>query len=164
MLILSKPVSEAVYNQMLTFPTRSDRGIAKSLNLSQPTVSKYRRKLYVAIDHHLAKNVAGKFLAHFQMGSDYMMKQIEKIETLKEEAQGFKEDGTKTVFKKGSEGQSYAEEEDLNAFDKLVINKEIAALEKQQTELWSKILFLCRQSEAVEVIKLIQNGELPVVN
>ena len=40
---------------------------------------------------------------------------------------------------------------------------EILQIEKQQTDLWAKIIFMCRQNEAIEVIKLIQNGELPAL-
>jgi len=125
-------ILKSVYNMMLTYPTRSDREISDKLNLGHATVSRYRQKLYTRIDHQLSRNVASKFLTHFQMASDYFMKQIENLENLKSD-------------------------------DKLSI-MEIAALERQQTELWSKIVFLCRQSEAIEVIKLLQHGELPTIN
>jgi len=158
------PIAEQIYKSILKYPTRSDTTLGKELNLSHTTVNKYRKKLYAGLNHHLAKDVAGKFFVHFQMASDYFMTQIEKLEILKEEAQKFKEDGTKTVFHKGTDGNSYAEEEKLNSFDKLIINKEIAALEKQQTDVWAKIIFLCRQSEAIEVMKMIENGVISISN
>lgn len=138
------PISQQIYNIILKYPTKSDREIGKELNLSHMTVFRFRKKLYVGLDHHLARNVAGKFLTHFQMGSDYMMKQLEKLEELKKEQ--------KTIFKKGAEGNSYTEKIPLEPMD-------ILAIEKQQTVLWEKIIFMCRQSEALEVIKMIQNGE-----
>jgi len=157
------PIAEQIYKSILRYPTKSDVTLGKELNLSHTTVNKYRKKLYAGLNHHLAKDVAGKFFTHFQMASDYFMTQIEKLEVLKEEAQSFKEGGgTKTVFKKGKNGNSYAEEEKLNAFDKLIINKEIAALEKQQTDVWAKIIFMCRQSEAIEVMKMIENGVISI--
>jgi len=142
-------ISEKIYNLILQYPTKSDNALSKELNLDNKTVTKYRKKLYVGLDHHLARNISGKFLTHFQMASDYFMKQIEKLEELKKEQ--------KTIFKKGAEGQSYAESISLEPMD-------ILQIEKQQTVLWEKIIFLCRQSEAVEVIKMMQNGELPVIN
>jgi len=161
-LQVNNPISEQIYKSILKYPTKSDIQLGKDLNLSATTIGKYRRKLYTGLNHHLAKDVAGKFFVHFQMASDYFMTQIEKLEKLKEEAQEFKENGTKTVFKKGGEGQTYSEEEDLNSFDKLIINKEIAALEKQQTDIWTKIIFLCRQSEAIEIMKMIENGVISI--
>jgi len=157
-----RPISDEIYKSILKCPIKSDTAIGKELNLSHTTIAKYRKKLYIGLNHHIAKQVAGKFFTHYQMASDYFMTQIEKVEKLKDEAQEFKDGGTKTIFKKGKDGHSYAEEEDLNAFDKLIINKEIAALEKQQTDLWVKIIFLCRQSEAIEIMKLIENGVISV--
>lgn len=138
------PISEEIYNLILQYPTKTDTQLARDLNLHRHTVSKYRKKLYLGLDHHLVKNVAGKFLTHFQMGSDYMMKQIEKLEELKKQE--------KTIFKKGTDGQTYPETIPLEPMD-------ILAIEKQQTVLWEKIIFMCRQGEAIEVIKMIQNGE-----
>lgn len=156
------PIAEQIYKAILQYPTKSDTTLGKELNLSHTTVNKYRKKLYSGLTHHLARDVAGKFFTHFQMASDYFMTQIEKLEVLKEEAQSFKESGTKTVFRKATDGHSYSEEEKLNAFDKLTINREIAALEKQQTDVWAKIIFMCRQSEAIEVMKMIENGVISI--
>ena len=158
------PIAEEIYNVILKYPTKSDIQVGKDLNLDNHTIAKYRKKLYSGLNHHLAKSVAGKFFTHFQMASDYFMTQIEKVEKLKAEAEEFKEGGTKTIFKKGAEGQSFAEEVNLNSFDKLAINRDIAALEKQQTDIWAKIIFLCRQSEAIEVMKMIENGVISISN
>jgi len=63
------------------------------------------------------------------MATDYFKKQIERLEELKKEE--------KTIFKKGKDGQSYADQVSLEPLD-------ILAIEKQQTELWKNILFLAR--------------------
>jgi hypothetical protein len=136
-----------IYNQMLTFPTKSDRAIARDLNLGHSTVSRYRKKLYVKIDYELSRQVSSKFLTHFQMASDYFMKQIENLEALK---------GQKKVIPIKTKDDFFIQPIPLDPLD-------ILQIEKQQTELWAKIIFLCRQNEAIEVIKLIQNGELPAL-
>ena len=46
--------------------------------------------------------------------------------------------------------------------DKVKIRHEIRDLEKQQTDLWVKIITLVRQSQAVEIIKLTQNKTMPL--
>jgi len=138
---------KSVYNQMLTYPTKSDRAIARNLNLGHATVSRYRKKLYVRIDYELSRNISSKFLTHFQMASDYFMKQIENLEELKTQR--------KSVIIKTKD--------DCMVQTIPLEPMEILQIEKQQTELWAKIIFLCRQNEAIEVIKLIQNGELPAL-
>ena len=41
---------------------------------------------------------------------------------------------------------------------------EILAIEKQQTELWKNILFFARQGEAIEVMRLMQSGRIPITD
>ncbi len=140
-----KPIQRSIYEMMITYPTKSDRAIALELNLSNTTVSKYRKKLFIGINYEMARNVSSKFMAHFQMASDYFMTQIEKLERLKSEKNNVvtvDEDGSKKMLT-------------------IPLNPgEIAALEKQQTELWKNIVYLCRQSEVLEIITLIQNGDI----
>ena len=81
------------------------------------------------------------------MASDYFMKQIENLEELKTQR--------KSVIIKTKD--------DCMVQTIPLEPMEILQIEKQQTELWAKIIFLCRQNEAIEVIKLIQNGELPAL-
>lgn len=144
-----KPIQRDIYQLMITYPTKSDRQIAIDLNLSNSTVSKYRKKLIVGINYEMARNVSAKFLTHFQMASDYFMMQIENIEKLKQKKNNVvtvAEDGTKKMLT-------------------IPLNPlELASLEKQQTDLWSKIVFLCRQSEAIEIINLIQNGDITALS
>lgn len=82
------------------------------------------------------------------MASDYFMKQIENLEELKNQR--------KSVLVRSKD--------DFTIQTLPLEPLEILQIEKQQTELWAKIIFLCRQNEAIEVIKLIQNGELPALN
>lgn len=142
---LREELKKKIYTIMITYPTRSDYEIGRVLHIPRSTVWTFRKSLISAIDYQLARNVAGKFLTEFQMATDYFKLQIERLENLKEKK--------KTIFKKGDEGQSYAEEISLEPLD-------ILQIEKQQTELWKNILFLARQGEAVEVMRLIQNGRI----
>ena len=149
-----------VYTHILTYPTKSDYTIADELNLSRSHVWRLRKKIIGAIEYTLAQKVAGQFLLDFQMAGDYFKTQIGKLEKQKTETEGYKENGKKTIYKKGKEGQSFAEEVDLNEFDKMQINREIREIEKQQTDLWVKIMMFARQGEAIEVMRLMKNGTI----
>ena len=138
-----------VYNIMLTYPTKSDYTIAEEFNLTRSTVYRARMSLIHSIDYELAKKVAGKFLADFQMATDYFKKQIERLEELKIQE--------KTVHHSTKDGGAFTTQEKLDPL-------EILAIEKQQTELWKNILFVARQGEAVEVMRLIQNGRIPAIS
>ena len=48
----------------------------------------------------------------------------------------------------------------LEVFDILAIEKTIIDIEKHQTDLWSKIVFMCNQSKGVEILKLIKDGRI----
>jgi len=134
------------YQLMLDHPTWSDRQIGDDLNISRSAVWRIRCKVITAIDYELAKKVAGKFLADFQMASDYFKTQIERLEKLKNKP--------KTILRETKEGGTFADEIPLSTLD-------ILQIEKQQTELWKNILFVARQGEAVEVMRLMQNGRIP---
>ena len=142
---MNNELKKQCYTLMLKKPTWNDRQIADELNLSKSTVWRTRKSLLSTIDHELAQKIAGKFLAEFQMATDYFKLQIERLEELKLLE--------KTIFKKGKDGQHYAETVPLEPLD-------ILAIEKQQTELWKSILEFARQGEAVEVMRLIQNGKI----
>ena len=43
-------------------------------------------------------------------------------------------------------------------------NETIIKLMKEQSDRWEKILFLARQGEAVEVMRLMQNGRIPEIS
>lgn len=125
-----------------------DRQIGEHLNLSRSSVWRVRCKIISTIDYKLAKKVAGKFLADFQMATDYFKTQIERLEQLKEQ--------TKAVHHYTKDGRAFTTDEELSPLD-------ILAIEKQLTELWKNILFIARQGEAVEVMRLIQNGRIPAI-
>lgn len=138
-------LKETVYKHILTYPTKSDYQIAEDLAVSRSRVYQIRKQLFIAIDHELARNVAGKFLADFQMASDYFKTQIERLEELK--------DSTRLVFHDTKDKGKFTTREPIGPMG-------ILALEKHQTELWKDILFLARQGEAIEVIRAIQDGRL----
>lgn len=135
-----------VYDAILQHPSWSDYQIAEELNLSRSMVYRTRCSIIKTLDYKLAQNAAGKFLTDFQMAADYFRKQIERLEELKKME--------KIVYHRNDKtGGSYATKEPLDALD-------ILQIEKQQSDLWTKILFLARQGEAIEVMRLIQNGTI----
>jgi len=137
------------YQTILDHPTWTDRQIGEHLNLSRSSVWRVSCKIISAIDYELAKKVAGKFLADFQMATDYFKTQMERLEQLKEQ--------TKTMHHSTKDGGTFVTDEKLSPLD-------ILAIEKQQTELWKNILFIARQGETVEVMRLIQNGRIPAIS
>ncbi len=139
-----------VYRTIVEHPALSDYEVADKLKgVSRSTVNLCRKQFIEKLDYELARNVAGKFLADFQQASDYFKIQIDRLENLKKEK--------KILHEYDEQGNKIAGETDLEPLD-------ILAIEKQQTELWKNIIFLARQSEAVEVMKLIQNGRITIDN
>ncbi len=148
------------YSTMLKYPAWSDEKIANDIGISRPTVWRLRKKLIGTIDWELAQRIAGQFLTDYQMASDYYKQQITELEDMKKEHIESKVGGTKTIYKKGKDGQSYAEEVELNTFDILEIDKDIRSIMKQQQELWRDIMFLARQGQGAEVMKMIASGRI----
>jgi len=144
---LTKKKLQEIDDTLLQFPTLTNTAIAKKLNLSEPTISNYRKIRDTKIDQEFIAITAGKFIKTFQTAHDYWNKQITRLEDLKTR--------TKTIFKKGPDGQSYPEEVDLEPLD-------ILAIEKEQANLMERILFLASQGEVREVIKVMRVGKLPV--
>jgi len=160
-LILLK---ETVYDTLIKYPAKTDSTIAKETGVSRGYVWALRQKFIRKLDWALAQNVAGAFLAEFQMASDSFKLQINKLEDKIQEMEELK-GGEKTIFKKNKEGQSYAEEVKLNSMDMLIIDKEIRDCMRMQHELWKSLLSLARQGEAVEVMKMVQSGRIkPQIN
>ena len=143
-------LKELIYREILEHPTLSDYQLSAKLNVSRPTVWRVRNKLIGAIDYELAKKVAGKFLTDFQMASDYFKLQIERLEKLKTQSKTIQRNNMSTH-------EIETKEVPLDPID-------ILAIEKQQSELWKNILFLARQGEAVEVMRIIGNGRIPEIN
>lgn len=154
---MKNELKQTVYRATLQWPTKSDRQIAEDVGVSRALVWKSRIKMIKAIDYTLAREVAGKFLVEFQQAADYFKMQIEELEKRKYEIEQLK-GKTKTIFRKGENGQSYADTVPLEPLDIAKLIDEQVTIEKHQTELWKNIIFLARQSEAVEVLKVIQNG------
>ena len=160
---MNQKLKEQVFEKVLKEPAKSDYTIAKEVGVSRSLVYTTRMKFIRTLDYELAKNVAGAFLSDFQQASDYFKLQITSLENKKKDLQKLK-NMNKTVFRKTAEGQSFPEEVELEASDLLAIHDREMAIEKQQTDLWKNIMFLARQGEAVEIMKLIQNGRIqPVI-
>lgn len=147
---MRQELKDAIYTKILEFPAASDYVIADKLKgVSRSTVYRARNKLVKAIDYELAKQVAGKFLVDFQMASDYFKLQIERLEKLKEKTKIIQRNNVTT-------GKVESNEVPLDPID-------ILAIEKQQSELWKNILFLARQGEAIEVMRIMGNGRFSKV-
>lgn len=132
-------IMQEVYLERLQNPLVSQKQIGVNLNLSESTVSRALKKQLGSHDFKLGQMLSGKFLEEFQMASDYWKMQISRFEELKKK--------------------------DENGFPTIEFEKELELM-KQQSQLWEKILFLARQGEAVEVMRLMKNGaiQLPATN
>ena len=152
---------EDVYTTMVTKPAWSDRKIANHFNISKTFVLNLRHKFVKTLDYTLARDVASAFLAEFQLSSDYFKLQITKLDLEKEDLERLKSEGRKVIYKKNPETDAtYAQEVPLDAMDRIQISRDIRSIEKQQTDLWKDILILCRQGQAVQVMKLVQSGRI----
>jgi len=151
---------EDTYKYIITHPSKSDAEVADQFGISRTFVWKLRSKFVRKLDYELAQNIAGAFLVDYQHASDYFKLQTTELEDEKIQLRQLQKDGIKTIFKKGAEGQSYAEQVDLDAMDKLQISRDIRDIMKQQAELWKNIMFLARQGEAVQIMKLVQSGRI----
>lgn len=135
-----------VYKEFLERPDSTDYEIAERLNLSRSAVWRARNKVIRSIDYKLAASVAGKFLVDFQMASDYWKKQISELEDQKS-----KPNKVLVMTKDGPQ------EKEVPKSD-----AEIREIMRQQEDLWKNILFLARQGEAVEVLRLMEAGRIPI--
>ena len=144
-------IKQLVYFERLKDPIASQKDLAIKLGLSESMVSRAIKSMMGTHDYQFRQLLAGKFLEEFQMASDYWKMQITQLENLK--------DSKKTIFKKAADGHVFPEEVELEVDDMMKIMKE-------QSDRWEKILFLARQGEAVEVMRLMKNGttQLPVIN
>lgn len=153
-------LKELAFHQMIKFPAKSDADIASDIGIGRSTVWRIRQKLIGKIDWELAQRIAGQFLQDYQMASDYYKLQIQELEEMKQKHIESKDGGKKTIYKKGKDGQTFAEEVDLNTFDLLEIDRDIRSIMKQQQELWKDIMFLARQGQGAEVMKMIASGRI----
>ena len=157
---MKKELSEQAFIQMIKYPAKTDANIASEMGIGRSTVWRLRQKLIGKIDWELAQRIAGQFLTDYQMASDYYKLQIQELEEMKKERIESKVGGKKTIYKKGKDGQTYAEEVDLNTFDLMEVDRDIRSIMKQQQELWKDIMFLARQGQGAEVMKMIASGRI----
>ncbi len=153
-------VREDTYKYIITHPAKTDTEVSLKFGISRGFVYNLRQKFVRKLDYELAQNIAGAFLVDYQHASDYFKLQTTELEEEKIQLHNLQETGQKTIFKRNAEGNSYAEQVDLDAMDKLQINRDIRDIMKQQTDLWKNVIFLARQGEAVQIMKLIQSGRI----
>ncbi len=119
------------------FPTKTDRQIALETGCHRVTVGKYRKDLDLKYDSEFVKIVAGKFIKAYGRAEEYWLKQIDRLEELKTSTTG---------------------EEDVS-----LSPMEILAIEKHQSELHEKVLFLASQGEVRQVIRIMRMGKIPML-
>lgn len=131
------------------FPTKTNKAIAKETNCNRSTVAKYRKTLDLKYDTEFVKIVAGKFIHACGRAEEYWLNQIDRLEELK--------NSTSTVHIKNEEtGDSFEKEMSLPPMEKL-------AIEKHQSDLHEKILYLALQGEVRQVIRIMRMGKLPML-
>lgn len=131
------------------FPTKSNRDIAKESECNENTVAKYRKQIDLKFDTEFVKIVAGKFIKAYGRAEEYWLKQIDRLEELK--------GNTHTIYIKNEiTGGSFEKEVELSPMEKL-------AIEKHQSELHEKILFLASQGEVRQVIRIMRMGKIPML-
>lgn len=153
-------VKTDVYTYMITHPSKSDYQVADKFGISRGFVYTLRQKFVRKLDYELAQNIAGAFLTDYQHASDYFKLQTTELEEEKKLLRVLQEEGVKTIFHKSEDGPTYPEQVSLDAMDKLQINRDIRDIMKQQTDLWKNVIFLARQGEAVQIMKLVQSGRI----
>lgn len=140
----------AMKKAFLNYPLKSDNDIAKITGISQPTISKYRKKYHLEIDSEFIAMVAGKFIVEFSQAKEHWKELIQEIELIKKKK--------KTVVKQNQEtGGYFSAEVELDPLEQLQLIRE-------QANLRARILFLASQGEVREVIKVMRTGQLPATN
>ena len=131
------------------FPTKTNRDIAKETNCNEITVGKYRKVIDLKYDSEFVKIVAGKFIKAYGRAEEYWIKQIDRLEELKI--------STHIIYIKNEKtGGSFEKKVELSPMEKL-------AIEKHQSELHEKILFLASQGEVRQVIRIMRMGKIPML-
>lgn len=150
---------EEVKTLFLERPTMSNKEIAKVTKVSPTKVDELRREYNERYDVEFMKATAGQFIKAYGEANSYWLNQINNLEIQKTELDKLLGE-KKIIFKKLESGVSFPEEVDLDPRDKALIIEKIANIEKQQSDLHSRILFQAGQGKAREVIKLMRSGKL----
>ena len=132
------------------FPTKTNRDIAKETNCNEITVGKYRKKIDLKYDTEFVKIVAGKFIKAFGRAEEYWLNQIGRLEELKLKKRTITITDPKTKL----------------VVDTIQVDLEpleILAIEKHQTELQEKILYLASAGRVRTVINMMRVGKIPML-
>lgn len=156
---IAKEKIEDIKTQFLEYPDKSNKDIAKEFKISATKVDEMRREYNVHYDVEFMKATAGQFIKAYGEATQYWLAQISRLEAEKVELRKLLGE-KKTIFKKLESGQSFPEEAPLDPRDKALIIEKIVNIEKQQSDIHSKILFQAGQGKAREVIKLMRSGKL----
>lgn len=131
------------------FPTMTNRAIAKETKCNEYTVAKYRKEMDLKYDSEFVKIVAGKFIKAYGRAEEYWLKQINRLEELK--------NSSHTIYIKNEKtGGSFEKEIPLSPMEKL-------SIEKHQSELQKMVLVLAGQGEVREVIRIMRSGKIPML-
>jgi len=119
----------------------SDRTIAKKFDISQPTVSKYRKEYHVPMNRELVKKTINQFIEEIETVKTHWKSQQEELEGIK--------NTKKTIVLRDSEGNSKLAEIELEPMEKLQLIKQIGELDKY-------IAFIGSQEQMKDVIKWVR--------
>jgi len=135
-----------IYDLMLKYPDLNDREISErmtSKRVTSMTVNRYRHKLLIRLDVSLAQVLAANFLRDYSMAADAFRLQIRELRE-------YLEKNEKIVIVKMKEDYEKVKVP-LDPVEYINIQKQIA-------DLWKSIIFLCRQGEAVEIMKAVRDN------
>lgn len=136
-----------VYDLLLKYPDWTSRQIGIKLDLSPSTVLKYKNKFFIKLDVALARALAGRFLFDYQMAGDAFRLQIREL--------------TERIEK--NEKKILVKYKDFSETKTVPLEpRDILDMERFRSELWKDIIFLCRQGEAVEIVKAIRDNIMAV--
>jgi len=132
------------------FPTKTNRDIAKETKCNETTVAKYRKDIDLRYDSDFVSIVAGKFIKAYGRAEEYWLKQIDRLEELKNSKHTIPITDPKTKLVVDTV------EVDLEPL-------EILAIEKHQSELQEKVLYLASVGRVRTVINMMRVGKIPML-
>ena len=149
MVTLTSEKEKLLKDILNNYPGYNDSQIGKQLKITRQTVAKYRKQIDLKYDSEFVKIVAGKFIKAYGRAEEYWLHQIDRLEVLK--------NSTHTIYIKNEKTEGSFEKEIS------LLPMEILAIEKHQSELHEKILFLASQGEVRQVIRIMRMGKIPML-
>ena len=144
---------------IITHPHLTQEEIAEKLGTTQQTVSNRKKDLAKNVDYMIAKKAADGFVEDYETAIEAFKLQISRLEELGNSLMTDIEQGTKTIMT--TEGDTTRPlKVKLDTMEKVAIKRELARLESQKSQIWVKIITLARQSQAIDIMKLISGRQI----